>query len=29
MEYFNGNGDKGLVLSMKRPNGSFEELVKF
>ena len=29
IEYFNGNGDKGLVFSMKRPNVAFEELVKF
>lgn len=29
LEYFNGYGDKALVLSMKRPNVSFEELVRF
>jgi hypothetical protein len=29
IEYFNGNGDKGLIFSIKRPNVSFEELAKF
>lgn len=29
IEYFNGFGDKALVFSMKEPNITFEELVKF
>ena len=29
LEYFNGYGDKALVLSMKEPGSSFEALAKF
>lgn len=29
VDYFNQYGDKGLTLSLKRPNASFEEVVKF
>jgi hypothetical protein len=29
LEYFNGYGDKALVLSMKQPGISFEELIRF
>lgn len=29
VEYFNNLGDKALILSMKRPGNTFEELIKF
>ena len=29
IQYYNGNGDKGLIFTMKRPDLGFEELVKF
>lgn len=29
VEYFNGLGNKGLQLTMRRPNSSIEEIIKF